>query len=226
MAAHPEPCRAMPLPTDAPPESGLIDLAVSTAPVSFQATATKKAGIIAAVRAELADCEYVLTGDVQVEIRWGISVRARYERDNSADVDNIVKPILDALCGPDGILVDDCQVQMLVCYWSGGYSHPEQEQVAIRLTFDPGAWLPKAGLTFLQVDRGLYVPLPEDLPADVVLQLANGLIQQFRFAQELLALGASPEQAFSVHPAQRVFHRSKIAAFRTTTIDELRDRFG
>lgn len=216
----------MPLPNDAPPDSGLVELAVSTAPVSFQATATKKAGIIAAVRAELANCEYVLTGDVQIEIRWGISVRARYERDSSADVDNIIKPILDALCGPDGILVDDCQVQALVCYWSGGYSHPEFEQVEIRLTFDPEAWLAKAGLTFLQVGRGLYMPLQEDLPAELVLQVADRFIEQFRSAQELLALGASPEQAFSLLPAQRVFHRSKIAAFRTTTIDELRDRLG
>lgn len=225
-AAHPQPSLRVPLPNDAPPDSGLIELAVSTAPVSLQATATKKAGIVAAVRAELADCEYLLTGDVQIEIRWGISVRSRYERDSSADVDNIVKPILDALCGPDGILVDDCQVQALLCYWSGGYSHPEQEVVEIRLTFDPEAWAAKAGLTFLQVERGLYVPLQEDLPADLVLQLANGFVQQFRSAQEFLALGASPEQAFSLRPAQRVFHRSKIGAFRTTTLDELRERLG
>jgi Holliday junction resolvase RusA-like endonuclease len=75
--------------------------------VSFQAPAAKKAGIVAAIRAAIAHCDYLLGGDVKLEVRWAISVRDRYERDSSADVDNIVKPMLDALSGPDGLLIDD-----------------------------------------------------------------------------------------------------------------------
>src|SRR5215213_8655356 len=102
------------LSTDSPPDDGRILLQLPLAPVSFQATATRKAAIVTLLKATAAPCQYLLSGDVKMEIQWEISARERYERDSSADVDNIVKPIMDGLCGPDGILIDDCQVQELV----------------------------------------------------------------------------------------------------------------
>ena len=91
------------LPLDIPPEDGLITFEVPIAPVSFQGTGTRKAGVVAAVRSAVSGCEYLLSGDVKIAIEWRISERARYEADSAADVDNIVKPILDALSGPSGI---------------------------------------------------------------------------------------------------------------------------
>jgi Holliday junction resolvase RusA-like endonuclease len=214
------------LPSDAPPEDGLLQIQVLVAPVSFQATASRKASIVAAVKAAVANCTYLLGGDVKVEIRWGISARARYESDSSADVDNIVKPILDALCGPDGILIDDCQVQELICYWTGGYSSPEQQQVEVGLKFDPDAWLSKAGIVFLQVDRGLYLPMHDDLPGSIVIEQAEFFLDRFASARRMLDHGGLPYNAHLILPIQRVFHRSKIGAFRTTTLDELRERLG
>src|SRR3954463_14024538 len=144
---------------DEPPEHGLIQFEVSAAPVSFQASATKKAGIVSAARAIVAPCEYLLSGDVKLALTWHISERARYEMDSSADVDNIVKPILDAISGPDGILIADCQVQELTCYWVGGYADPEEERIEIEMKFFPDEYQRKAGLLFLNVEKGLYFPI-------------------------------------------------------------------
>jgi hypothetical protein len=168
----------------------------------------------------------VLSGDVKVAIRWQVSARKRYESDSSADVDNIVKPILDALCGPDGILIDDCQVQELVCYWSDGHSHPENEGVEIEMSFDPDVWMSKEGLVFLQVDRALYMPMSDDLPPSFVLKHAEHLAWRFDSAREMVNQGESPHLAYLTLPVQRVYHRSKIGAFRRATLEELRARLG
>ncbi|WP_420128259.1 RusA family crossover junction endodeoxyribonuclease [Longimicrobium sp.] len=215
------------LPLDVPPEHGVITFDVAVAPVSLQSTGARKAGVVSAVRACVSGCEYLLGGDVKIAIQWQISERARYESDSAADVDNIVKPILDALSGPDGIMVDDCQVQELTCYWTGGYADPETEQISIELRFEPGAYLRKSGLLFLRVENGLYFPIHDDVDPRAILYLAEHLIRRFQIPRELTAIGIDPQQAHITLPIQRVFHRSKLgSSFRTTTLEEVRERFG
>jgi Holliday junction resolvase RusA-like endonuclease len=215
------------LPLDVPPEHGLITFHVPVAPVSFQSTGSRKAAVAGPVRSAVSNCEYLLSGDVKIAIEWQISERARYESDSSADVDNIVKPILDALSGPDGIMIDDCQVQELTCYWTGSYAYPEAEQISIELRHHPDAYLTKQGLTFLRVKNGLYYPIHDDAKPSAVLFLAEHLIRRFQMPGELMAAGADVESAHIILPVQRVFHRSKLGStFRTTTVEELRERFG
>lgn len=212
------------LPMDAPPETGAVVIELPVAPVSFQAVAAKKTEVVAPLKAAVAPCSYLLSGDVKIEIQWWISARDRYESDNSADVDNIVKPILDSLCGPDGILIDDCQVQELVCYWSGGYENPHQQQVRIEVRYDPEEWVYKDGLVFLQVGRGVYLPMHDNLPGSIVIQMAESFNSMFEDVRRMLDAGASPQSANQMKPSQRVFHRSKLDRFRRTTIEELRPR--
>lgn len=213
------------LPTDAPLEGGILTIEVPVAPVSFQAVAPRKAAVTAPLRTIVEPCSYLLSGDVKIAIQWWISARDRYESDDSADVDNIVKPILDALCGPEGILIDDCQVQELVCYWSGGYENPLQQRVRIEVKHNPEEWLSKRDLVFLQVDRALYLPMHDGWPPPVVMSMAEAYIRMFEGARHMLDGGASPQSANQMRPGQRVFHRSKLGAFRRTTIEELRARF-
>lgn len=210
------------LPLDIPPEHGLITFEVPIAPVSFQASGARKASVVAAVRSAVSNCEYLLSGDVKIAVEWQISERARYESDGSADVDNIVKPILDALSGPDGIMIDDCQVQALTCYWTGSYAYPEAEQISIELRFFPDAYVAKAGLIFLKVQNGLYFPIHDNAKPEGVLALAEHLVWRYQVPGEFIAAGVDPESARLTVPVQRVFHRSKLSNFRTTTLEELR----
>lgn len=177
-----------------------------------------------AVRAVVAPYQYLLSGDVKVEIEWSISQRARYESDSAADVDNIVKPILDAMSGPDGILVDDCQVQELTCYWTGGYLYPAEERVSIKLKFDPDAYYAKAGLQFLHIEKGLCYPIHGDVGSEFALRQAEHIIDRFQGARDMVARGTDLASARLTLPIQRVFHRSKIGAFRTITIEEMRSK--
>jgi Holliday junction resolvase RusA-like endonuclease len=212
------------LPFDEPPEHGTITFEVPAAPVSFQATATKKAAIVSAVRTVVSHCHYLLCGDLKLAIEWGISERARYETDSAADVDNIVKPILDALSGPDGIMIDDCQIQELTCYWSGGYANPAEERIKIEIRFEPDAFTTKKGLLFLNVEKGLYFPIHDDLPPRLVLQQAEILIERFSTARELRSEEHGDVLAHSSLPSQRVFHRSKLGSFNLTSFEDLRAR--
>ena|ERR1700741_721855 len=211
------------LPIDAPSECGSMRINLSIPPVSFQAAATKKSAIRAALTTIVSPTEYLLAGDVQIAIEWRISALARYQSDNSADVDNIVKPILDALSGPDGIMIDDCQVQSLACYWTGGFSGPDNESVSIELGFDPDAYLPKAGLVFLHVERGLHFPIHDASPAAALL-IGEHITKRFQDVREMTSIGTELGPAHLLLPIQRVFHRSKIRGFRTTTLEELRAR--
>lgn len=199
------------LPTDAPPDDGRIQLHIPVAPVSFQATASRKAALVSTVRSLVSPCRYLLTDDVTVQIRLHISARARYESNGSSDVDNIVKPILDALCGPDGILVDDCQVQALTCYWTGGLLDPKDESVDVDLTFDPDAYLPKSVLQFLHIENALYFPIPAGDPTSTAY--ARRVIGRFADYRQLLEEGLNERAARSVLPLQRVFHNRRWTAF-------------
>lgn len=214
------------LPIDAPPGDGRLSFQVLTAPVSLQAPSAKKAAIVTAIRAVVSKCEYLLCGDVKVAIEWGISERARYQTDASADVDNIAKPILDALSGPDGIMIDDCQVQELTCYWAGGYASPSEERIAIEIRFEPDAYVFKAGLLFLNVSNALYFPIHDDAAPRAVLRLAEHVMERFRHAAELQSLEHGEVLAHAHLPSQRVFHRSKVTTFRLTSLEDLKTRLG
>ncbi|HEU4883315.1 MAG TPA: RusA family crossover junction endodeoxyribonuclease [Longimicrobium sp.] len=214
------------LPLDIPPEHGLITFDVPVAPVSFQAPTSRKASLVKALRSVVSNCRYLLSGDVKIAIQWHISERVRYESDGSADVDNIVKPILDALSGPDGIIVDDCQVQQLTCYWTGSYAHPEVEQISIELRYHPDAFISKEGLIFLKVKNGLYFPIHDYAAPESVLQLAEHLVWRYEIPAEMMAAGLNSESARLTVPIQRVFHRSRLGTFRLTTVEELRERVG
>jgi len=65
----------------------------------------------------------------------------------------------------------------------------------------------------------------DNLPAPVVMNMAEAYTQMFDAARGMLDDGASPRTAHRFRPGQRVFHRSRLGPFRRTTIDELRARF-
>ena len=83
--------------------------------------------------------------------------RERYEADTLPDIDNILKVILDALCGPEGIMIDDAQVQSLTIYWLDTPS--DNHQIEITLNFFPDEWKSKEGLEFIQFHKGLCFPI-------------------------------------------------------------------
>src|SRR5690606_31756888 len=149
-----------------PPQSDVINIRIELPPVSLQSSASAKNNFIKAVRAECAKFSFHLSGDVQVEVTWYIHEQQRYETDRAPDVDNIIKPLLDGLSGPEGILIDDNQVQSICCSWMDWNRRDEAVEITINF-FHNEEWVPKGHFQFIQFDKGLCYPIATYFPREL-----------------------------------------------------------
>jgi Holliday junction resolvase RusA-like endonuclease len=204
-----------------PPENEL-NFVLPFAPVSQQSSSGRRSDQKQAVAAHLAHYGFILTGDVHVDVTWLVPERVRYESDAAADVDNILKPLLDAMCGPAGVLVDDCQLVSIACGWLDGQN--DQQELQVRARFSPDQWLRKDGLVFINFGRALCFPFCFSAPPQA-LRLILGHVER---ALETRAtgedLGLPAEIASLTMPAQRFFHRSKVTKFPVLSLEEARSR--
>lgn len=208
----------MPLDPNEPPEFGSISIELPVPAVSRQASVAAKREITALVRAFTEPLQYLLDDDVIVEIQWRLHERFRWETDASADVDNIVKPLIDALCGPKGILIDDCQIRMLTTStlnWTSG-----DHRVTVRLEFDPDHFVQKDGLVFVQIHDALCYPVPKEVRTNA-LPIWLAQLRSALTAREKLEKLAS-----DYYPARHLlprgfFHRSRVREFEVCSLDEL-----
>ena len=188
----------------------------SVTPVSQQARADKKAAFHAAIRKETGALDFLLLGDVSVSVEWTVSEQARYETDRTPDVDNILKPLLDALTGPAGVLVDDNQVQNVSCHWIDGFSDDESGIIAIR--YSPDEWIDKAGIFFVQIEKALCAVSSKQMPAEFRLKTIEVYVQALQLRADALAKGVQYQSANLVMPIQRLFHRSRLDDFEVVPL--------
>lgn len=203
-----------------PPACGEILIEVSGSPVSQQSRRTEKDRFTKFICARFADSEYLLSGDVIVEIEWYVHEQERYESDVAPDVDNILKPLLDALCGPQGVLIDDCQVQAADCRWLDSYVH--EQKITILLRFCNDEWVSKNALCFVHFGGGLCFPINLDGPPGAVLVLVEHFCNMLAHRDALVESGREYYEAKHVLPIQRFFHRTRVGRFRTIELDALR----
>ena len=205
-----------------PAESGNIIFNIEVKPVSSQSTRTKKDVVTNAIRAVTKPLEYLLSGDIVVEIEWLINEDERYESDKNPDVDNIIKPILDALSGPQGVIIDDCQVQFISCHWLSRFGG--KECVNLTIKYDPECWYKKANLIFVHLHKALCMPLRGDLPPKQLNLMLDAFEQQILARDRILAEGGTDYMAKGVMSLQRFFHKTKINNFKVITLEELRKK--
>lgn len=204
-----------------PSTNGITLLRVNVEPVSLQSNSARKANVSNAIRAITSQIDTILTSDVQVEIAWYINEDERYETDRSADADNIIKPIVDALTGPEGIIVNDCQVQSITSYWLDRFKFPEHIEIQIKYQSD-AFFFKKNSLSFIRIKDGLCLPINRNLRPDQVNLLLDILEKQFKYRDDFLSSGIDPDAARSILPSQRVFHISRCRDFPVSTIGDLR----
>lgn len=180
-----------------PPSTGELHLSFSIAPVSIQSKSERRAAQRRFIAAALSGYRFVITGEVQVAVTWHSSEWSRYESCTTPDVDNVVKPLLDALVGPEGVVVDDCQMNTVVASYAATIG---PESVAVRLTFDPGACLPKEGLVFVELGHSLCAPVSTKLPGAKLGRLLDAI-------EAMVRTGARPEAGAGL----RVFHKHRVA---------------
>lgn len=149
-----------------PPEYGEIVFEVERSPVSLQSKSAKKREFKEFVSSIVKEAGFLLSGDVKIIIEWRVTEQHRYENSSAYDVDNIVKPLLDSMSGPDGVLVDDNQVQSIECYWTDIFRDPD-EKLIVTMKYVSDEWLPKDGLEFIVFENNLCLPIWSNLKMNI-----------------------------------------------------------
>jgi Holliday junction resolvase RusA-like endonuclease len=207
------------LPIERPPIRGKMTVVVDSAPVSFQAKPERRNELADVIQASIGPVEYLLTGDVKLSIKWYQPVKTRYESDNSPDLDNILKPIMDALSGPDGIMVDDCQVQALRCKWID--RRVKDEKVTIKLEYNPDHWLRKEGIRFIHIGNGLCFPYPARTPREALGMIIVSMQSSLEAKNIILEHRFDYRRAQLIMPKHRFFHRTRLSRFEVLEVSEL-----
>lgn len=84
---------------------------------SLQSKKIVRDKIVQLIQNELLKFKWIILGKVIVDFGWYLNAVERQETDKIGDIDNISKPIQDALAGEKGILIDDSQISGLYSFW-------------------------------------------------------------------------------------------------------------
>src|SRR5205823_6448211 len=87
-------------------------------PVPYDARSSeRKRACIQNMHNALAELKYCFWGEVAVSWTMYFDEQRRLESDGEADLDNYAKLLNDSIVGPNGVLIDDSQIQSLHIYW-------------------------------------------------------------------------------------------------------------
>jgi Holliday junction resolvase RusA-like endonuclease len=103
----------------------------------------------------LDDIKYVYFGEVKLDITLYLDEQKRIETPELADLDNYAKLICDSLKGPNGLLIDDTQVQSLLVSW---IDTPESPYFEIHAKGHPDEFIMKP-LALYEMSNGLFYPI-------------------------------------------------------------------
>jgi Holliday junction resolvase RusA-like endonuclease len=197
-------------PYEVPPITGELHLSIDVPTVSLQGKKTARDALAATLQEETKKYAYLLSGDISLDITLQVHQRDRYESDASPDLDNFLKPLLDSLAGPDGLLIDDCQVRTLSIDWISWVR--EDTRIELFFRYIDGEYVNKKGLLFVQIEGPLCMPVDTSLPLMQQRILFSHMKFSFRQRKRLEKYW-DYYAASSVLPIQRRFHRTRINGF-------------
>jgi Holliday junction resolvase RusA-like endonuclease len=191
-----------------PPKFGELTFSFDFEPVSLQSSSVKREFVKTEIRKITQTLNYFLSGDVKVEIQWLVHEQERYESANAPDMDNIIKPILDGLSGPEGVLIDDCQVQTIGSHWIDWTKR--EHQINVTIQYIPDDYVTKKNLMFINMGRNLFIPIHSDLPWKVKEVLITHLERGMNLRNQVLQEFGDYYQAKLFMSTQRLFHKSRV----------------
>lgn len=114
------------------------------------------------IQKELSKFKWIIFGSVWVDFGWYLSAIERQETDAIGDIDNISKPILDALSGESGIIIDDSQIMGLYSFWMSKNDMISDNTLRIQIKFNNDEVLQKENLYFIQYDKAICMAVNMD----------------------------------------------------------------
>lgn len=204
---------------DIPSPWGETIIKVNVEPVSVSSSGNTKNKLRSIMLKECKQFQFLLSGDVQIEIVWMVHERYRYEYHKAPDIDNVIKPIIDSITGPRGILIDDTQVQYIGCRWIDWARN--DHRLTITLKYVPDEFVQKTDLRFIEFDHGLCFPLNVTFQEKGIKVVIDAISAMLSAQKHLEQEGLDYYTARSVLPIQRFFHRNKLTSFKIVRKDEL-----
>lgn len=195
-------------------------------PISYSAGAAKRAAFREAIQAELKN-KFFYSNEVRLEIVLHLDVQTVLETDETADVDNYAKAILDGLKGPNGILLDDTQVQALTISWLDSYGR-DRTSFEVSISSSPDDFMLKP-LEFYEMPDGLWYPHGRRMWSDggqtdqsdrnhyaglLILEAVSAVKREARhlFRKSGMDRLRAYQQGMYLSSSARGFHRSRIDA--------------
>lgn len=131
-------------------------------PASIQSNSNIKNQYISSIKNKIRECSNIFVREIYVYIEWHTNFEERYETDSSYDIDNIIKPTLDAMTGKNGLFIDDCQVQRVECCWINKNPGTEDkvEITVCSLERNNDYVINKKDVYFFQKDGPIYYLIP------------------------------------------------------------------
>lgn len=178
-------------------------------PISLQASRKR----LKEFKAELADaisagCDFIFTHDVEVTMCWFSREEDRYQSHIAADLDNVIKPLLDAATGRDGIMVDDNQIQSIRASWA----IPAKPGVEFSLEFKSLSQDDidsREGVAFVEFEPSRCYRLPSGRP-DTWPTVVETYQRILNSREKLLASGIEPGILQALSPIARPWHRQRL----------------
>lgn len=128
-------------------------------PISLQSK-NKEAKIVlqASIRKALENIDFYLVGDISFHLLWNLHEHRRVETDSAADIDNILKPIIDGFTGFGALLIDDNQIDDVHAQW-GHYYDYDNDKFVVTITYEPNQLINRDLLFLLQLEKNIYIPI-------------------------------------------------------------------
>lgn len=203
-------------------DAGKVDIISSVDPITLQADPARKRAFKDALGAAVQKATRgIFIHDVEVTLMWFIEETRRYQTHIVADLDNVMKPILDAVTGPDGVLIDDNQIQSIRASWMtpGAYG------TGFQLTFEAlmrDEYVTRDGLAFVELSPDRCYLLHGSLgdQAGRTVSLYRTMLAAY---QDMLAAGIHEHDARGVLPIARPFPRARLGRFQVRHHTEFPD---
>ena len=196
-----------------------VEFELDVIPTSTQGKRQKRDLIKERVAQLISPIPFLFSHDVTVAITLFMDEAKHYETDRSPDIDNIIKPTLDAITGPSGLLIDDNQVSNVQCNCCD--ADEEFLEVSVNNRFEDVVY--KEGLVFVRVDGQLYFPLNPSRWKGHVEGALDAVQRLMQVRRDMERAGVDRRQARYMNPIQRYFHRTRLHGFKLMEMDELRE---
>ena len=105
---------------------------------------------------KLSTIEWMMAGEININIAFYLSNYKRITTDKLADIDNMLKPLIDSFTGKNGILIDDSQISSLNVLWLSKDEELDYDVIKIEFHYNNNYAYRKKNLNFVQYHKALF----------------------------------------------------------------------